>query len=34
MYLLIQIIIFNFVVKCHEQLVDVESAIEVFYQYH
>ena len=30
-----KIIIVNFVVKRHEQLlVDVESAIEVFYHYH
>ena len=33
MYLPILIIIFNFVVKRHEQLVDVESVIEVFYHY-
>lgn len=29
-----KIIIVNFVVKRHEQLVHVESAIEVFYHYH
>ena len=33
MYLPIWIIIFNFVVKHYEQLVDVESVIEVFYHY-
>lgn len=29
-----KIIIVNFVVKRHKQLVDMESAIEVFYHYH